>query len=541
MDPHVVLNYWFPNNRYQSFWFDGSVDGVIKEKYSETLVLAEQGNLDDWLDTNDGKLALIILFDQFTRNLYRHTELRKKNDSKALELSMSLLDKLHEFPIHQAIFVLMPLRHQNQSTFLNIVLAKLKIYEAHDEVHKDNMLESEKIYARFKLATLRNYTNLTDEIQVFDTLCDCVGDHSGEIPIEHINSSPSSHLNGVFDNEILDDQCRNYKCITIGNLSGIIPCISLMQPVRKYLAGKRVGVSVSGGVDSMALAHLTVFAQICPFVCAIHLDYGNRDDSAAEAEFIKTWCIHVLCIPFITRRINHMKRATTDRRFYEQETKEIRFALYKYCIDAYTLDCVCLGHHLDDVNENILTNVCKANDILDLDGMTDVSIQNHVTIVRPFLKYNKSHIYDFAHAHTVPYMKDTTPVESQRGVIRTQLMPIIIKYFGINMYKIGEQSTQIRELLDIEVFGKKYRELRFEKLGTVMTIDTVNTNMKYWSTMLVHIFHKMGYNMISNKNLEMFIVWINNKHNGIIRFSNDCIGVIDRGEKIVLYIYKHVI
>ena len=59
----TILSYWFPNDQYQNFWFDGNKDDEIYNKFH--ILLSSD------LDCND-KFAKIILYDQIARNICRH-------------------------------------------------------------------------------------------------------------------------------------------------------------------------------------------------------------------------------------------------------------------------------------------------------------------------------------------------------------------------------------------------------------------------------------------------------------------------------------
>jgi uncharacterized protein (DUF924 family) len=56
-------------------WFGGgpAFDALIRERFGETHLAAARGDLADWENTAQGALALLLLTDQFPRNLYRHS------------------------------------------------------------------------------------------------------------------------------------------------------------------------------------------------------------------------------------------------------------------------------------------------------------------------------------------------------------------------------------------------------------------------------------------------------------------------------------
>jgi len=140
-DPIVtqILEYWFQNidedtqitGVHSSFWFTRSavVDQFITAAFRPTLEKAISGGCDDWLKTQRGTMALIILLDQFTRNIYRDTPKMFSGDEKALQIVQNLLKTREDrnMPPHMCIFVYLVL-----SRFEDISLL-----EKYVELHKD--------------------------------------------------------------------------------------------------------------------------------------------------------------------------------------------------------------------------------------------------------------------------------------------------------------------------------------------------------------------------------------------------------------------
>ncbi len=98
--PEGVLSYWFPQGindadlqtlqRQGKRWMAGGpeVDREITERFGEVLEQARRGELDHWADTPRGRLALIIVLDQFSRNVCRGSPLSYAQDAKALRLAL---------------------------------------------------------------------------------------------------------------------------------------------------------------------------------------------------------------------------------------------------------------------------------------------------------------------------------------------------------------------------------------------------------------------------------------------------------------------
>jgi len=118
-----ILAFWFKEqeltapqiDRRMDTWFgeDAVFDHEIEKEFSDDVERACNSELDHWADEPQGRLALIILIDQFRRNLYRGTAKAFSHDKVALKLcvegAMERKDK-GLTPI-QRVFFYMPLQH----------------------------------------------------------------------------------------------------------------------------------------------------------------------------------------------------------------------------------------------------------------------------------------------------------------------------------------------------------------------------------------------------------------------------------------------
>ncbi|MEQ8208157.1 MAG: DUF924 family protein, partial [Woeseia sp.] len=82
-----VLEFWFEDiEKVRWFKADPDFDRDLKERFGAALTQARNGELDHWCRTADGYLALIIVLDQFSRNIFRETADAFAADDKALQL-----------------------------------------------------------------------------------------------------------------------------------------------------------------------------------------------------------------------------------------------------------------------------------------------------------------------------------------------------------------------------------------------------------------------------------------------------------------------
>ena len=93
-NPEAIISYWLgpPDSNpakfdtQQKLWYHSKpeTDNYIRTAFESDLASAENGDLSHWRNTAEGSLALVILLDQFSRNLYRGTPKVYANDAQAL-------------------------------------------------------------------------------------------------------------------------------------------------------------------------------------------------------------------------------------------------------------------------------------------------------------------------------------------------------------------------------------------------------------------------------------------------------------------------
>ena len=112
--PDDILNFWF-SERVKPLWFKKSdeFDREIKERFIDTYQLAKTGALDSWRKNAAETLALIIVLDQFPRNMFRNTALAFATDSQAVELAKYAVNSNYQPDLtpEQQSFLYMPLMH----------------------------------------------------------------------------------------------------------------------------------------------------------------------------------------------------------------------------------------------------------------------------------------------------------------------------------------------------------------------------------------------------------------------------------------------
>ena len=134
--PETVLNYWFGASgsareiaeRQSKLWFGKlpEKDREVSEKFPSTFQAAVAGSLDDWTVTPRGRLALVIVLDQFPHHIHRDMPEAFAQDDKALALSLAALTASEDkslAPIER-VFLYLPLEHAESIAMQDLSVAQ---------------------------------------------------------------------------------------------------------------------------------------------------------------------------------------------------------------------------------------------------------------------------------------------------------------------------------------------------------------------------------------------------------------------------------
>ena len=109
-----VLDFWFRELTPQQWFADGKqMDPLMRDRFGDLHRQAVSGELDEWSATPLGRLALILLLDQFSRNIHRGSPQAFATDGKAQKLVLDGIDKGMDkkLTVSQRQFFYMPLMH----------------------------------------------------------------------------------------------------------------------------------------------------------------------------------------------------------------------------------------------------------------------------------------------------------------------------------------------------------------------------------------------------------------------------------------------
>lgn len=118
MHPHPILHFWFTElNTKQHYAKDPALDETIRTRFGATLEAAARCELFAWRATPEGRLAEILVLDQFSRNVYRDSAGAFGQDALALALAQELVASGQDrsLPLAQRSFAYMPYMHSESA------------------------------------------------------------------------------------------------------------------------------------------------------------------------------------------------------------------------------------------------------------------------------------------------------------------------------------------------------------------------------------------------------------------------------------------
>lgn len=138
-----ILSYWFgrveqtivPSEERSRVWFgdDPDVDDTIRASFSGVLNDAIAGLHNQWVDAPRGQLALVLLYDQFPRHIFRGQAQAYQYDQQALDIVLAGIanEDDHELSLIERVFYYFPLLHSEQLRYQE---AAIRAYEVLTEL-----------------------------------------------------------------------------------------------------------------------------------------------------------------------------------------------------------------------------------------------------------------------------------------------------------------------------------------------------------------------------------------------------------------------
>ena len=207
----------------------------------------------------------------------------------------------------------------------------------------------------------------------------------------------------------------------------------LLRRVRAFIDSEclwdgdtRLVAAVSGGSDSVALAHLLsrlAAAGAGQLVGLVHVHHGIRGEAAdADAAFVEALSAR-LGVPLLMRRVDVPARARAAGCSLEVAGRRARLSCYAEALRAFEAGRVALGHTRGDQAETVLLRLARGTGPRGLAAMAPANGWR----VRPLLAVDRDDLRDWLRAHGEPWREDATNADLRipRNRVRAVILPAL--------------------------------------------------------------------------------------------------------------------
>ncbi len=197
----------------------------------------------------------------------------------------------------------------------------------------------------------------------------------------------------------------------------------------KVPAGSRLLVAVSGGPDSVALAH---FLRGQPYSLVIgHVDHQLRKGSARDARFVERLA-RGWEIPYRVKRVNVKAYAKAHGLGLEEAARDLRYRALAAMAKEGRCAAILIAHTASDQTETVLMNFLRGAGPTGLAGIPAVRRLNQMNggvIIRPFLNVRRDQIMRYLKHNSLPHRNDPTndSLRFARNRIRHAALPYLEK------------------------------------------------------------------------------------------------------------------
>lgn len=239
-----------------------------------------------------------------------------------------------------------------------------------------------------------------------------------------------------------------------------------------YLCQSKILLAVSGGVDSVVLAHLCKLAKL-NFSIA-HCNFNLRDaESDADAEFVLDLAER-LDVEVFVENFDTTAYAEDEKVSIQMAAREIRYHWFEELSSALKFDYILTAHHANDNLETFIINLVRGSG---LEGFTGIKSVNN-NVIRPLLTFSRKEIETYAEAHKIKWREDSSNASNKylRNKIRHELVPMLEELNPQMLESFANTQSHLNDSLNLveDYIGLIYPEIVSKTMfGYNLKIDSL--------------------------------------------------------------------
>lgn len=196
---------------------------------------------------------------------------------------------------------------------------------------------------------------------------------------------------------------------------------SHLQQKLPFLSKSKVIIAISGGIDSVVLAHLCKKLNL-DFSLA-HCNFNLRDEESDSDEAFVLDLAEDLNVEVFVQNFDTEAYAKDFKRSIQMAARELRYNWFAELAEQLKFDYILTAHHADDNLETFLINFTRGTG---LNGLTGIPMKNE-NIVRPLLPFSRQEIEVYAKENQIKWREDSSNSSRKylRNKLRHEVVPIL--------------------------------------------------------------------------------------------------------------------
>lgn len=252
----------------------------------------------------------------------------------------------------------------------------------------------------------------------------------------------------------------------------------------------RVLLAVSGGIDSMVLAHLFM-RQGFDFGIA-HCNFNLRGTEANDDErFVREYAENHR-IEFFAKSFDTTGFASSKGLSIQMAARELRYRWFEELRSASGFDAVALAHNLNDNIETFLINLVRGTGIA---GLAGIKPKNEY-LVRPLLFASRAEIREYCEKYEVKYREDSSNADTKyvRNKIRHLIVPVLREINPSFENTIEETISRVGDIN--EIYSGHIAKIRKSLIRESKNSQSIKisdfTSLTPLNTMVFELFRSFG-------------------------------------------------